>query len=359
MRRVRRVLCNGELVRSLEAWIFSIAGAKERALELMSSRDASDQKLIEDQLLRDRADQHIQRSELFRERKIKLLQQDDDEDGKNNVAGDQLQDGRHDEIDFARDSCRNLLDQLFSSRKRIVRAMKVELLQREQLETFQSQYDKLEAGLREAERLQRTYARGGSTAGILGDMSAQERKDIGASVKRQHVMLGTYQSVLKERREIWDIAVLHVQKSKIMIRATESELRKTLAGLRANIAALRSKAATIRATNESLATQKATVESMTKNLRRRVDLLAHEQSLVNSHDGPYFDSNIWQEGVAQRMSKSVFAGDLQVLKKYVEFTESFRDTDSIWRLDRERESAPRVSSSIPPINTSHAFRLRK
>lgn len=286
----------------------------------MSSRDASDQKMIEDQVVRDRAEQHIQRNKMFREKKMELLGQDDEEDNKNVVTSDRFQDERRDEIDFAGNFCQNLVNQLFSSRKRLVRAMRVELLQREQLETFESQYDKLETGLRGAERLQRIYARGGSTAGIVGDMSAQELKDIDASVQRQHVLLGTYQSVLKQRREVWELAVLHVQKLKIMVRATESELRQTLEGIRANITALRSKAGKFRATNESLATLRATVETKTQKMRSRVDLLTHEQSLLDSHSGPYFDSSIWQEGVAQRMSKSIFARDLQVFDNNAGFT---------------------------------------
>ncbi|CAM9212499.1 unnamed protein product, partial [Hapterophycus canaliculatus] len=146
----------------------------------------------------------------------------------------------------------------------------------------------------------------------LGNASTQELKHIDTSVKRQCIILGTYQSVLKERKEIWALAVLHVQNLKIMIRATESELQNTLDEIRASTAALRSKAGKIRARNESLATLKASVESKTKDMKNRVDLLTHEQSLLGSHSGLYFDSNIWHEGVTQRMSKSVFARDLQV-----------------------------------------------
>ncbi|CAM9559381.1 unnamed protein product [Scytosiphon promiscuus] len=298
--------------RSLKAWASRIAGAKERACELMSSRDRSDQKVIEDQLFRDRAEQHIQRNNMFRERKMALLEQDREEGGETGVASNHIQDGRHDEIDFARDLCRNVVDQLSSLRKRMVTAMRVELLHREQLETFQSQYSKLETGLREAERLQRAYARRGFVTSVLGDASAQEVKDIDASVIRQHILLGTYQSVSRQRREVWELAVLHVQKLKIMIRATETELRKTLDGIRAHIAALRSEGRKKRASNESLAKMRATVESKTKEMKSQADLLTHEQSLLGSHSGSYFDSNIWHEGVPQRMSKSLFARDLQV-----------------------------------------------
>lgn len=301
----------GTPIRGLEVWASSVADAKERALELTSTRDASDQKLIEDQLARERAQQHVQRNELFRQRKLDLLEQDG---GVEDVTISPC--GRHDEVEFARKSCRSLIDQIFSLRRRIIKSMQMELLRREQLETFQSQYDKLEAELRASQRLQSTYTRGGTTAGILGDVPAQHLRDISASVARQHALLGTYQSVLKERREIWELAVSHVQKLKIVISNKESELQAALQEVRLNMAALRTKAGEIRAKNESMAALRASVESETKTMQNRVTLLTREQSLLNSHDGNFFDSDIWQQGVTQRMSKETFAQDLQVLQNH-------------------------------------------
>ncbi|CAM9506461.1 unnamed protein product [Ectocarpus fasciculatus] len=302
-------------IRDLEIWASSVAFAKERALELTSTRDASDQKLIEDQLARDRADQHIQRNELFRQRKIDLMEQDDVDEPKKRstgVADDQLQEGRHDDVDVARDSCQGLLDQLLLLRQRIVKTMQMERLRREQLETFQTQYQRLETDLRQAERLQRTYARGGVTAGILGEVSVQDLKDVDASVARQHILLGKYQSVLNERREIWDLCVSRIQKLKIALCAKEADLRTQLQEVRVSMAGLRKKAERIRAKNESLAALRASVESKTKIMKSRVELFTTEQSLLASHTGPYFDSDIWQQGVTQRMSKATFAQDLQV-----------------------------------------------
>lgn len=294
-------------IRGLEVWASSVADAKERALELTSTRDANDQKLIEDQLARERAQQHIQRNELFRQRKLDMLEQDGGvEDGTTSPGGP------HDEVEFAREACRNLLDQLASLRRRIVNSMQMELLRREQLETFQSQYDRLDAELRASQRLQSTYARGGSATGILGDVPAQQLKDIGVSVARQQALLGTYQSVLKERREVWELAVSHVQKLKIAISTKESELQTTLQDIRLNIATLRKKAGGIRAKNESLATLRVGVETETKTMQNRLKLLTGEQSLLKSHDGFFFDSDMWQQGVTQRMSKGRFAQDLQV-----------------------------------------------
>lgn len=298
----------GEPIRGLEVWASSVEAAKERALELTSTRDASDQKLIEDQLARERAQQHVQRNELFRQRKLDLLEQDGGVEDVKISPG-----GQHDEVEFAREACKNLLDQLFSLRRRIVKTMQMELLRREQLETFQSQYDKLEGELRASQRLQSTYARGGTTAGVLGDVPAQQLTDLSLSVARQHALLGTYQSVLKERREIWELTVSHIQKLKIVISAKESELQTTLQEVRLNMAAVMKKAREIRAKNESLAALRASVESETKTMQNRVKLLTREQSLLNSHDGSYFDSDIWQEGVTQRMSKERFAQALQVL----------------------------------------------
>lgn len=194
--------------------------------------------------------------------------------------------------------------------------MQMEMLRREQLETFQTQYDKLEAELRASQRLQSTYARGGTTAGILGDVPAQQLKDISVSVARQHALLGTYQSVLKERREIWELAVSRIQTLKIATSAKQSELQATLQEVRLNKAALRKKAGGIRAKNESLATLRESVETETKTMRNRVKLLTREQSLLNSHDGDFFDSDIWQRGITQRMSKERFALDLQVVSHH-------------------------------------------
>lgn len=288
-------------IRGLEIWASSVADAKERALELTSARDQRDQKLIEDQLARERARQHVERNELFRQRKRDLLEQDEIEDFFIPVRS------RHDEFEFSRESCRDLLDQLFSLRRRIVKAMQTELIRREQLETFQSQYSKLEAELRALRRLQNASSRG-----VMGDVPVQELKDIGASMERQHALLGTYQSVLKERKEIWEMSVSHIQKLKIAISTKESELRGTLQEIRLNIAALREKAGRIRAKNENMAAQRASVESKTKSMKNRVKLLTREQSLLNSHDGLFFDSDIWQEGVPQRMSKATLAQNLQV-----------------------------------------------
>lgn len=308
----------GNLFRGMEVWALSVADAKERALELTSTRDASDQELIEDQIARERVEQHVQRSELFRQRKMDLLEKDDIYDcelvERDNIDDCELFDGdKHDEVKFARESCRLLLNQQFSLRRRIVRTMQMELLRREQLETFQSQYHKLETDLCEAERLQRTYVRRGTMVCGLGDIPLQGLKDMDASVARQHVLLGTYQSVYKERKEIWDITVSHIHKLKIAISTKESELQKTLQEVRHNIAALSQKAGAIRAKNEGLAALRASVESKTKTMKNRVKLLTHEQLLLDSHNGPFFDSAIWQQGVTQRMSKARFSQDLQVL----------------------------------------------
>lgn len=296
-------------IRESEVWASSVADAKERALELTSTRDASDQKLMEDQLARERAQQHVLRNELFRQRKLDLLEQDGGVEHVTTSTG-----GRHDEVGFAQEACRNLLDQLSSLRRRIVKTMQMELLRREQLETFQSQYYKLEAELRASQRLQSTYARGGTAAGILGEVPAQQLKDIDESVARQHALLGTYQSVLKERREIWELTVSYIQNLKIMISTKESELQKTLQEVRLNMAILRRKAGGIRAKSESLAALRASVESETKTMQSRVKLLTREQSLLKLHNGNFFDSGIWQQGVTQRMSKERFGQDLQVFQ---------------------------------------------
>eukprot|EP00752_Nemacystus_decipiens_P001471 g1447.t1 len=90
-----------------------------------------------------------------------------------------------------------------------------------------------------------------------------------------------------------------------------AQLQTTLQEVHLNMAALREKARGVRAKNESLATLRARVETETKTMQNRVKLLTREQSLLNSHDGNFFDSDIWQQGVTQRMSKERFAQDIQ------------------------------------------------
>lgn len=293
--------------------------AKERALELMAARDTREKKMAEDKLAHDRAYQHIQRVESFRQRKLDLLPQTDVDSEPLHLGG-----GGCVEIEVVRDSCQRLLGQLVSLRQQVVKTMQMELVRRDQVATFESQYLEHETSLRETERLQRIYVRGGTTADVLGSVTSQESRDIDESVAKQQVQLGIYQSVLKERREMWSLAVSHLQKIKIVIRNKEAELRAVLCELRQSVAALGKKSGRIRAKNESLVTIKAIVESEIQTMSQRANLLAHEQSLLLTHKGPFFDTNIWQPGVMQRMSTASFGQDLEVL------------CDLVWSLDISR-----------------------
>ena len=249
--------------RSNEEWASVVLEAKERALELTSARDSKEKKMAEDRLAHDRADQHVARVELFRQRKLDLLEHDDTSDTEPVQYGGV----QSVEVGIARDVCQKLLDQLLSLRQRLVKSMKVELLRRDQLANFESQYHKLETDLRKAERQQRTYARGGAAANVFGEISLQELSDIGASVAKQKSQFCTFQSVLKERREMWGLAVSDTQRLKIAIRTKETEVRATLREIRGNIDSLRKGAGRIYAKNEGLVALRAGMEEKTKAMK--------------------------------------------------------------------------------------------
>lgn len=264
--------------------------------------------MTEDQLAHDRAAQHMQRVELFRQRKLDLLEQDE-VDTNELVALRGMNCG---EVDLARDTCEELLNQLCLLRRRVVKAMQTELLRRDQLKTFETQYSKIESGLHEAERLQRTHARGGITADVLGERSLQESADVDQAVAKQQVQLGIYQSVLKERLEMWNMAVSHVQKLKIAIRNKEEELRITLYSIGEKHTGQRKKLGDLRAKNESMATHKASVVSKTAKMRIRVKVLEKELSLLQTHNGRLFDTDILHVGLMQRISTVKMKQDVQV-----------------------------------------------
>lgn len=291
-------------------WATGVAEAKERAVELTSARDSKENKLAEDRLAHDRADQHVQRVELFHQRKLDLLELDDVTDTEPVPYGD-IQNA---EADLALDACHKLLEQLLSLRRRVVKSMQVELIRRDQLANFESQYHKLEADLRQAERQQRTYARGSAAGNVLDETPLQELSDIKASVAKQESQFCTFQSVLKERREMWGLAVSHMQRLKIAIHKKETEIRVTLREIGGNIDSLRNEGGRIHAKNEELVTLKTGIEEHTKAMRKRANVLVHEQTLLCGHKGPYFDADIWQPGVTQRMTAARFSLDMQVTR---------------------------------------------
>lgn len=293
--------------RDLEAWEVRVAQAKERALELMAARDLSEEKLAEDQLARDRGIKHLQREELFRQQKLDLLEENEIDDG-----GAAFFDGKQLEVDQARKVCDDMLKQLLTLRRRSVKNIRMELLRRGQLATFEAQYHKLESELHETERLQRTYARGGTAAGVLGDITPQQSHDIDAAVANQKLQLGSYQSVLKERREVWNMAVSHVQKLKIALCSKETNIRRIIYGIRQKIASMRKRAGRLRAKNENIVVLRINLETKTETLRARTKLLQREECLVTTHDGPFFDTNVWHEGVMQRMPSEKLRLSLQV-----------------------------------------------
>lgn len=264
--------------------------------------------MTEDQLAHDRAAQHMQRVELFRQRKLDLLEKDEVDNNELIV----LRGVNCGEVDLARDTCEELLNHLCLLRHRVVKAMQTEILRRDQLKTFETQYGKIESDLHGAERLQRTHARGGITAVVLGERSLQESADIDQAVAKQQVQLGIYQSVLKERLEMWNMAVSHVQKLKIAIRNKEEELRITLYSIGEKNTGQRKKLGDLRAKNESMATHKASVVSKTENMRIRVKVLEKELSLLQTHSGRLFDTDILHAGLMQRISTVKMKQDVQV-----------------------------------------------
>lgn len=292
-------------------WALTVAEAQERALELAANRDASERKIAEDQLGCKRAERHMQRAELFRQQKLNMLEKGDTDD----TASISAEGGRCLEVNSTRDICCKLLEQLCSLRGMVVRAMQTELLRRSQLVAFERKFDELESDLRRRERLS-AYARGGYTADTFVDPSARGAKDINESLADQQNKLGTYQSVLKERREMWGLTVSHVHKLKMYIHRKEAELRGALLEVEATMIYLCKEAADQRAKAARSAKVKADLAFEAKSMMKRADQLAHEQTLLEAHSGVRFDSAIWQQGVMQRMSTIGFRQDLQVRLMY-------------------------------------------
>lgn len=293
--------------RELEGWTLSVAEAKERALELTAARDLRVRKIAEDDVARERAANHLQRVELFQRRRLDMLAKCEVDSSSGVVFC-----GKHANVELARTTCEKLMEQLRSIMLGIVDTFEMEQLRREQLTTFETQYRKLELALGKAERLRRTYAQGGTAADVLGEMNVQESREIEVTVARQQVQLSSYQSVLKERREVWRMVVSHLQNLKIALRNKQEEVRTTIDEIRKAAASLKKKAGRLKARNQNLVVLRASVDSKVARAGIRRQRLEHEQSRVQANPGSLFDTDIWQEGVMQRMVAGTLAEYLQV-----------------------------------------------
>lgn len=288
--------------RHLDRWISGVENANGRARELKRVRDLSERKVADDHLARSRADQHVHRVKIFHQRKLDILEQEaldnrmDMIEPMNFHCGDE----RHLDVHVARDACQKLLEHLLSLRRRKVKAMQNELLRREQLETFEIHYRKLESNLREAQRgEQHTHVGRDITADVPGKVT-------------EHVQPGAYQSVLKERREFWSLAVGYVQRLKLTICRTEMELQTMLRRMREHIPTLRNEVGRVCYENERILRLKAGFETKNTNMRIRAELLEREQSIFIRHNGEFFDTDVWQEGVMQRIPSGGFRKQIQV-----------------------------------------------
>lgn len=219
---------------------------------------------------------------------------------------------KHTEVEQAHMGCEKLMEQLLSVRRASINTMKMELLRREQLTTFETQYRKLESELVEAERLQHTYARRGTAADILGDMNLQESRDLEVAVAKQQVQLSSYQSVLKERQEVLDMVVSHLQNLKIALHSRQNEVRTTTDEIKKSAAGLKKKAGRLRAKNDNMIALRANLDSKTAKMIMRSKRLEHEQSRLQAHSDLLFDTDVWQQGVMQRMAADKLGECLQV-----------------------------------------------
>lgn len=294
------------VARDREAWASRVTEARARALELSATRDSREQKIIEDQLARDRATKHLQRVELFQNRKFDILEGDKIDNGDVTVLF-----AEHLEVSQAGEACDKLLEHLLSIRRRMRESLTLELLRREQLATFETQYLKLESELREAERVQRAYA-GRSMGGLFGAITLQESKDIHVAVAKQQVRLSSYLSVLKERREVWGMVVRRAQNLKRAMCSQEGQIKTTICHIRRNIATLRKRAGRLRAKNDDMKALRGSLKSTIVMMTTRSERLEHELLLVQAHEGQFFDTDVWQEGVMQRIATGKFVEFLKV-----------------------------------------------
>lgn len=265
-------------------------------------RELRERKVADDHLARSRAAQHVQRVKIFNQRKLDILEQEalDNRMGMIDPIDIHCGDERHLDVHVARDACQKLLEQLLSLRRRKVKAMQNELLRREQLETFEIHYRQLESNPREAQRdEQQTHVGRDNTADVPGKVT-------------EHIQPGAYQSVLKERREIWSLAVGYVQRLKLTIGRTEMELQAMLHRMREHIPILRNQVGRVCYENDMILRLKASVETKNTNMRIRTELLKREQSIFMRHNGDFFDTDVWQEGVMQRIPSGGFRTQVQV-----------------------------------------------
>lgn len=251
----------------------------------------------------------MQRVKIFHQRKLDILEQEvvdnrmDVIDPINFHCGDEP----HLDVHVARDACQKLLEQLLSLRRRKLKAMQNELLRREQLETFEIQYRKLESNLRDAQRGEQHTHVGRD---ITADVPCGGDED--TSKVTVQVQLGAYQSVLKERREIWSLVVGYLQRLKLMIGRTEMKVQAMLRLMREHIATLRNQTGRVCSENERMLRLKAGVETKNTNMRTRTESLEREQSIFKRHNGAFFDTDVWQEGVMQRIPSGRFRNQVQV-----------------------------------------------
>lgn len=293
--------------RDVEAWVLRVAEAKDRALELTAARDSNEKKVAEDRVARDRAAKHFLRTQLFQQRKQNMLEKV--EVDSNTMAGFIA---KHTEVEQAYIVCEKLMEQLLSVRRGIVNTKRMELLRREQLTTFETQYRKLESELGEAERLQRTYTRRGTAAGVLGGISLQESKDLEVALAKQQVQLSSYQSMLKERQEVLGMVVSHLQTLKIALHGKQDEIRTCIYEIKKAAASLKRKAGQKRASNHNIIALRASLDSKQVKIMTRSKRLEHELSRLQAHTGLLFDTDVWQQGVMQRMAADKLGECLQV-----------------------------------------------
>lgn len=283
--------------RTLEAWKLQIAHARHRALELSSARDIDEHKQAENHLAQDRITRHLQRVEKLRQRELDLPLAHGLEEG-----GMDSSTIRGAAVDDMQATCDAMLERLLSLRASFHKAMRLEILRREELETFAKQRRELDMELQASEKSLRRSTRGGAIRVLRDGDPTKGNGEVDTTVIQKRAELNLYESILKQRRGVWYTALRHVQELKVALRGTEERIRITLHEMEKNVTTLRRRVSRLGVVIARKAALHRSMGVKAETIRTRSILVKDEISRIGSRDQPQCETNVWQPGVNQRIS---------------------------------------------------------
>ncbi|CAM9105829.1 unnamed protein product, partial [Choristocarpus tenellus] len=298
-------------IRYCEAWALDVHGAKMRALELGVARDEWKRKAVEDQQAQKRANRHVQRLKDHHQHKLDMLSA-----GEVHVGSAESLDWKKLDLDAVKNLSEIMLRDLALMRQNAVEAMRLEKACRYQLSVFQEQYDKVEARLRELEMIRRMYNSDSARVGVFGEVTTQDLRDTSEDLAKQYIQFNTYQSVLKERQETWELAVSRIQRLKIETKNKEGEVTDFIRKIRRKASGLYKEPGKFRAFKDKNIVLMKTVEETIRIAEARNLVLTHEELLLNEHIGKFADTDVYG-GVMQRMLTADLKSHIQDEKKQI------------------------------------------